>query len=337
MGASRFASFMASVIAAGALLAGCGGNPAGLTPPAQGTTAMRIASPAGRDWIVRPTGMQPPSARRSWMAPEAAKQQLLYVSDQTANVVFVFSYPSDNLMGTLAGFNLPQGVCADGAGNVFVVDAGNERVREYAHGSITPKATLPDPGYIGASCAIDPTTGNLAVGNFQGTGSAKGNVAIYKGAAGSPVAYYSAPSLAQVFFCDFDASGNLWVDGMSPSEFDLAELKAGKKTFTHIFVNQPIGRAGNVLWVGKYLVLGDLTTNVVNRFLVNGDKATSVGGVTLTGVMEPIEFAVQSGRIIVPDVSNGAVGIFKYPAGGTVLKTLTGFTEPFGAVISATK
>lgn len=165
------------------------------------------------------------------MAPNAAQQQLLYVSDQGTNLVDVFSYPSDTLLGTLSGFFVPQGMCTDPAGNVFIADYGDQRMREYAHGSIMPKATLPDPGYGPISCAIDPTTGNLAVGNLQGTGSQQGNVALYKGATGSPIAYFSAPSLHRVFFCEYDASGNLWVDGQSSAAvFDLAELKKGQRS-----------------------------------------------------------------------------------------------------------
>jgi hypothetical protein len=339
MTASRFFHFTVSVVAASALLAGCGGS-ANVAPSAsvQGASAVKVAAPIVGDRIAGPPGAAFPSVTRSWMAPNAAKQQLLYVSDQGANTVDVFSYPGDALLGSLSGFDIPQGLCVDGAADVFVADLNNSRVREYAHGSITPKATLQDPGYSPVSCSIDPTTGNLAVGNISGSGGVSGNVAIYKGAIGSPIAYYSAPSLFQVFFCTYDASGNLWVDGQSSSsEFDLAELKKGSKKFTHIFVNQTFHEAGGVQWVGKYLAIGDIPVDTIYRFLVTGDKATSVGGVALSGAGEVVQYLVASGKLIGPDFSNKDVGIWNFPAGGTALKTITGFGGPFGVAISTVK
>jgi hypothetical protein len=338
MTASRFSHFTISV-AASALLAGCGGS-ANVAPsaPVQGASVASVTGPITGDGIVTPHHEAFPAATHSWMAPNAAKQQLLYVSDQSTDLVDVFSYPSDTLLGSLSGFSLPQGMCVDAGGDVFIADFSNSRMREYAHGSITPKATLQDPGYGPVSCSLDPTTGNLAVGNLEGTSSQQGNVALYKGATGAPIAYYSAPSLDRVFFCEYDASGNLWVDGQSSaSAFDLAELKKGAKKFTHIFVNQTIGRPGGVQWVSKYLAIGDLTTSAIYRFLVTGDKATTVGAVALTGAAEVVQYLVVSGKIIGPDYTNKDVGIWKFPAGGTALKTITGFGGPFGAVLSTVK
>jgi hypothetical protein len=335
----RFSHFAISLFAASAMLAGCGGS-ASVAPSTlvQGASSASIRGPITGNLIAMPRGAALPSVTHSWMAPNAAKQQLLYVSDQSANVVDVFSYPFDTLLGTLSGFSLPQGLCTDAAGDVFVADYSNSRMREYAHGSISPKATLQDPGYGPASCAIDPTTGNLAVGNFQGTSAQPGNVALYKGATGSPVAYYSAPSLYHVFFCEYDTAGNLWVDGVSSSSaFDLAELKKGATKFTHIFVNQTFGRTGNLQWVGKYLAIGDLTTSTIYRFLVTGDKATTVGGIDLSGASEVVQYLVASGKLIGPEVMGADVGIWKFPAGGTALKTITGLTAPFGAAISTVK
>ena len=339
MTASRFSRFATSLFAASALLAGCGGN-ANVAPsaPVLGAGAAKVAAPITGDRIVSPPGVQFPAHARSWMSPNASKQQLLYVSDQTANAVYVYSYPFDSLQVSLAGFDTPQGLCVDSSADVFVADYANTRIRVYAHGSLTPKATLQDPGYGPVSCSIDPTTGNLAVGNYEGVGSVQGNVALYKGASGSPVAYYSAPSLDRVFFCTYDASGNLWVDGISSaSQFDLAELKKGAKKFTHIFVNQTFGRPGGIQWVGKYLAIGDLATSTVYRFLVTGDKATTVGGVVLGGAGEVVQYLVTSGKLIGPDFTGKDVGIWKFPAGGTALKTIGGLSGPFAAVLSTVK
>ncbi|MGB8907824.1 MAG: hypothetical protein WCC84_03655 [Candidatus Cybelea sp.] len=50
--------------------------------------------------------------RTSWMAPDARRKDLLYISDETGDV-YVFSYPRGELKGTLTGFADPQGECVD--------------------------------------------------------------------------------------------------------------------------------------------------------------------------------------------------------------------------------
>ena len=65
-----------------------------------------------------------PSARhaehgRSWMLPEAKRENLLYVVDEGARDVYVYSYPQRVLVGTL-GFDYPTGDCVDKAGNVWI-------------------------------------------------------------------------------------------------------------------------------------------------------------------------------------------------------------------------
>ena len=88
----------------------------------------------------------------------------------------------------LTGFDNRQGECVDGAGNVFVTNSFKGQILEYAHGGTTPIATLSDPNQYPIDCAVDPTTGNLAVTNyFAKTGP--GSVAIYQGAQGAPLFY----------------------------------------------------------------------------------------------------------------------------------------------------
>ena len=90
----------------------------------------------------------------------------------------MFAFTSAKLVGKLRGFTAPPSfVCNGTNGEVFVpysqFYSGPIYINEYAHGDSKPLATLsdPGPGYPFA-CAVDPTTGNLAVLNGK-------NVAIY--------------------------------------------------------------------------------------------------------------------------------------------------------------
>ena len=93
-----------SALAAAALLAGCAGGSLHSLPPASASSsAARSLAPG-----------------TSWIDPSAKKGALLYASDSAADVVKVFSYPRGKLVGTLTGFQTPQGMCVDKAGNVFI-------------------------------------------------------------------------------------------------------------------------------------------------------------------------------------------------------------------------
>ena len=110
------------------------------------------------------------NAARSWMAPDAKRTtSLLYVADQGANDVNVYSYPRGTLKGTLTGFQTPSGVCSNKAGDVFILNGNGTTVEVYKHGGSSPIRTLDLPGYPELNCSVDPTTGNLALGVLGGS------------------------------------------------------------------------------------------------------------------------------------------------------------------------
>ncbi|HEX3370694.1 MAG TPA: hypothetical protein VHS56_14035, partial [Candidatus Cybelea sp.] len=90
------------------------------------------------------------------MRPEAKSDDLLYVA--SGEQISVYTYPGGRLVGNIGG--AVGALCSDAAGDVFVV--GYE-ILEYAHGVTQPIATLDDYYNNPHGCAVDPTTGNLAV------------------------------------------------------------------------------------------------------------------------------------------------------------------------------
>ena len=148
------------------------------------------------------------SAGRSapWMQSLANGGDLLYVSDNGTGNVYVFLYPSGVLSGTLTGLGGPVGECVDRAGDVWIGTQTPPEMIEYSHGGTTPIATLNDNTGVPVGCAVDPTTGNLAVGNSD-------NVAIYTNARGNPT--YTDSDLGSFTNCTYDKTGDLFVDGDS--------------------------------------------------------------------------------------------------------------------------
>ncbi|MGC9992737.1 MAG: hypothetical protein ABSD52_10150 [Candidatus Cybelea sp.] len=315
---SHFVRSALTVCAVAAVLTGCGSM-------RQSDSALPVGAPG--------TAAQ---GTQSWMNPQATSQDLLYISDTGTSEVYVYSYPGDKLVGTLKDFRDPGGECVDKNGNVFITNTGDEDVIEYAHGGTKPIATLNDPGYFPFGCSVDPTTGNLGVANnFASSGSGQGNVVIFTHAKGKPKGDYTDPNINQMLLCGYDDKGNLFVDGLTKgSGFAFAELRHGSTTLTNITLGQSIGNPGGVQWDGKHIAVGDQSTNVVYQFSVSGKKGTKIGSTPLTGAADVVQFWIAGSKLIGPDAGAGDAGIWKYPAGGSALKTITGLYVPLGATLS---
>jgi hypothetical protein len=281
-----------------------------------------------------------PDRRRSWMAPDAKKDDLLYISDGSTYDVYVYSYPSGKLVGTLTGFTEPTGECVDKTGDVFITTStfyGTGTIFEYAHGGTQPIATLSDPDGNPRGCSVDPTTGNLAVTNFA-SASGGGSVSVYTDAEGTPSAYTDS-AIYTYFFCGYDREGNLFIDGRSyGGATQFAELPDGQETFTNISLNQSIGYPGGVQWHGKYVAVGDQDVNVIYQFTISGGMGSKARSTLLTGAGDVVQFWIDGAKVVGPDSQNSDVGFWKYPAGGTATKIITeDLSDPYGAVVSKAK
>jgi hypothetical protein len=277
--------------------------------------------------------------RAAWMARGTAGETLLYVSDAEAASVYVYSYPQAKLVGTLTGFSEPGGECTDKAGDVWIADSESLQLSEYAHGGTTPIATLgPNLDFAPLGCAVNPVTGDLAVANVCGGRSCDGNgsLALYLKAQGTPTNYLD-PSIAQYFFCAYDEAGNLFVDGYTGGgDFGLAELPSGKRNLRNLTVNVPIRKPGDLHWHGNSIAIGS-GSDYVFEFKIAGSKGQEVGNTPLTGQSSIMQFAVDGSRVIVTADNphyTPSVTYYRYPHGGWPQKTITGFQEPIGVVLS---
>lgn len=221
-------------------IAGCG------TPP---VTVSSPAAPSVVQWGVHPPSAyvglkESPASRRpgrSWMSPDAKKGALLYVANAgSSHDVVVYSWPALKQVGDLTAFGQPYAMCVDKAQDVYITDFPDHTIVEYAHGAKKPKKTLFDHAGSPNACAVDPSTGNLAVSNFQGATSASGNVLVFAGGLGTP-AQYTAPTFNQYYFPGYDDSGNLFIDGLNKaSAVLLAELPKSGSTFALITMNRTL-------------------------------------------------------------------------------------------------
>jgi hypothetical protein len=302
---------------------------------------------------VNPIGpaMQTATNNDSWMRPDAKNGPLLYVSDKGTGAVTIFTYPGGEKVGGLSGFGYPIGECVDKRGDVWVTSPPHAKLYEYAHGGTSPIATLADSGQVPWSCSVDPTTGDLAVVNFCSSSNAQGcdgpgSIVTYKKSRGNPKGFYTDSNMYFGFYCAYDSTGNLFVDGENSSEdaFQFAELPARGNGLTAITVNQTIFFAGGVQWDGSNLVIGDQeyqgqNVSGIYRVSVSGSQATVVGSAALTGSMDLQQFFVDGKKLVGPnDSSAPSVLFWKYPGGGAPTRALAGdWEEPYAAVVSVAK
>jgi DNA-binding beta-propeller fold protein YncE len=309
---------------ASALLAACGGSQPPIGVPGAMPQSPSIATHAARGG--------------SWVAPEASGTDLVYTVDNIANQVDIYSYPVGTLYGTLTGFNSPVGACIDKAQNVWIVNQGPAEVIEYAHGGNSPIATLRVPGDWPYGCAVDPTTGNLAV-TYNNN-----NIAIFQNAKGSPTTYVDS-SMSWMHYCGYDATANLFLVGDDNyANRRLVELSGN--SFTTIALPVNIQDTGAVQWDGQYVAVeaynwpGEHKPIKIYGLKISGRQATLESTVQLATRLERREYFPQFwifSKTIVEAANNGRqLNFWHYPAGGRPEKQIKGVhgREFWGTAVS---
>ncbi|HEX3671655.1 MAG TPA: hypothetical protein VHT92_08135 [Candidatus Cybelea sp.] len=267
----------------------------------------------------------------------AANDALLYVANNTGSggdEVYVYALSSGKLVQTLAGLPGVGGLCTDVANDVFVPMNTSEAIREYRHGGKNPVATLVDPKGLPVDCSVDPTTGDLAVvSDCTPYTCDYGNVAIYTAARGKPK-YNSPSNMQNEYNCGYDDLGDLFVAGMTPGAFALAELPRQGKKFVPISNEQPIGFPGGVKWVGKHLLIADAEKNVVYQFDIRGRVAKRVGTIQLLDMKHVEGYSISNDTLYAADANGLDVAFYHYPAGGKPFKKIYGFDDPISTAVS---
>ena len=214
-----------------------------------------------------------------------AKGPLLFVSDSTSAMVYMYQLSTLKVINTVSGLTDPQGECSDTKGDVWVTDVGADSVYELSHEGRLEN-TLSAAAYP-VGCAWDPASGNLAVMSlFGGSGSGShGGVTIYRKRGGSPHEYQN-PTQYYYNFGGYDTNGNLFFDGRSESgAFILSELPKGVKQALTIAIE-----GGTIYYPG--MVQWDST----NKELIVGDQ--SCGGVYTSSCLYAIQIASNAGTIV---------------------------------------
>lgn len=249
------------------------------------------------------------------------RRPLLYATSGDSQML-IYTYPRLKQVFDLSPGLQPETECSDQRGDVFVSTL--DGLIEYRHGGVSPVATI---GIESEGCSVDPVTGDLAVTEY-----AYGVLIFRSTKLGWHVPAKRTPPF-QPTSSAYDGHGNLFVDGSTSGDLDLAELPKGTKTFTSIQVNRKIKAVGSIQWDGKHIAVTDTQASppTIYRYSISGSAATLAGTTKLSGATRVAETWIFDGHVFgAVDYYNLGVGMWKYPGGGSPIKTIP--IDPAGGV-----
>lgn len=318
------------VMFAAVLFAGCSGNES--LPVSSPSTDTNNQAGLARTMTV--SGVLTPFA--NWIRPDAAsKARLLYVSDTFDNVVQIYQYPIQGTkskpVGTLTGFNEPQGLCTDAKSHVYVVNTQDSDVLEYAYGGSKPIATFKTKGYYPVDCSVSPTSGAIAISSILNTASG-GQIpgAVTVCLKQNSCTNYVGPDVCgvgciqQPEFVSYAANGDLYVDSFygSSAVFAIGYLPHGTTTWQVVTVSGTrVAFPGDLKWDGRYLNIGDqgyvVGGDAVHRCIPNGAKLTCIRTIIFKGATDVVQYVIdqQDKSLIGASYGNGRVDAWSYPSG----------------------
>jgi hypothetical protein len=157
-----------------------------------------------------------------------------------------FDYPKgDSSIGEISGVADAQGECGNalyGAAkrDFWVVASGVDEIEEFAVGGTGPIKTLSESAGEPAGCAMDPSTGNLAV-SLLGAG----DVVIFTDHAGTGTVV--ADGMDSTYYDGYDNKGDLFVDGITESDtYGVVEMASGSSSFSPVTLSNAIEFPGGI-------------------------------------------------------------------------------------------
>jgi hypothetical protein len=346
-------SYFAMGSATLALLAGCSGS--GTTAPPPGATvtqqsSSRFMSRAGSRLppcsFGRPNRRAKANMWRPFVAPPGTIRNstgdTIAISDGENNVVDIFNAQGQQT-AQLTGFSDPFGLASDIKGDLYVADAGNNRIQVYAKGFMLPPTTIsvPDAQPIG----VDSFNNGAYVAVTGELGCGVSNIMIFKG---STLVTEIVPANVEPYLCAFDATGNLYVDAYGPNGGaaavgEVANATSGGNTYTPLTTSNAFESPGGVqVTTNGQITIGDANGSAIYTYNPpsNGSLGAPVRTTLLptSGVVLAYAFTKNMRDLYTADAGLDVSNEYAYPAGGTPVSTIpfSGGT-PYGVAIIPTQ
>jgi hypothetical protein len=343
-------------VAALIYLAGCSG---GEMPGPQAAGSQGMTQGAGRlpdhHAALAPSRSQPshgsstPAVAFVSPAIKAAGTKRFF-SDYIHNAVYIYgaSGPRDTRIATLTGFMSPSGLATDTSGNLYVANEGAANILVYAPPYTGTPTTLNDPGQLPVDVAVD-NHGNVAVCNLYSTSYGPGSVSFYAAGSTNPTSTISSALVAEIYFCAFDANGNLYLDGVDYGYYQViaGEIAGGINgtAITALTTGNTINYPGGVqVTTGGQIAIMDQGPGPA-IYTYNPPVSSSLGSPVATtplgGLFDPVTFAFDKTAkyLFTADAEIDSSNKYAYPAGGSPVHTrsLPRGGLPIGVAITPTE
>jgi hypothetical protein len=308
--------YAVSISVAAAMLAGCSGSqpPIGAPGAMPQTSALAAHADRGKSWILK----------------RATAGDLLYVSSKRRAEVDILSYPQGKSVGELPIYpGTITGLCSDATGNVWVATSveGQITMYQYAHGGTSPIATLNVAGDVSQDCAVDPSSGDLAVAHDAYF------VSVFPNASGSPETFNDDP-IGIITSLVYDEYSDLLLYGYGNKESseEVGLLRSGSTSFTNFTFNEKARPLTFALWKGNYLLLSGIhkakgTSSPETMWTVSVQASgLKVAGTTILDSRGDDgfgQYACIVGSTLVQSDRNGRfVNLYDYATGGKPKRTI---------------
>ena len=282
-------------------------------------------------WLNGPDGLTVDSAGNIFIA-DTGNGRIRRVSGGAIATIAgngTFGYNGDNIAATSAGLTSPSGVAVDSAGNLYIADLGNNRVRKVSAGIITTVAGTGTAGYNGDNVpatsaelygpwgvALD-LSGHLYIADTD-------NNRIRKVAGGIISTVAGDAGLYAPFGMALDASGNLYI--ADTDNYRLLKV-SGSIITTLAGGGTPVGQNGPATGAQLEYPMGlavDPSGNLYIADLISSrvfEVSGGVIGVAAGNVASPMGVAVSSsGQLYITDFINERV----LEVSGGVITTVAG-------------
>jgi hypothetical protein len=254
----------------------------------------------------------------------ATRVQKLYVT--TTDTTYVYTYPGLQQTGELQTSNLRNS--ASDPRNDWSFFNTTHDVYVFKSGSLKPFAQMTSPPLDGSfDVAGDPTSSNIAISMNRLQSQAPGGYVAVWASPTRGASTFWAQSFATLQYMAYDASGNLFLDGIPYTGGGslLAECPKNQSTFVNLSFPKSLQTYGSLEWDGKYMTMA--SGDKIYRFTVSGSKVHVVGTTHVDGAL----ISATSKSRIEGDTLIGAaagtagaayVGLWQYPQGGKPLNVL---------------
>lgn len=284
------------------------------------------------------------SALHTYFSPEfrrAATGGLIYIADYTNSAVHIYPLKGKNQqeIGLITGVPVVEYLNVDRLHNLYVDEFVAGKILVYPRGAAQPSLTLSvQPSGAFPNAVAIARSGQVAVGQFQTNG-----INFFHKGASSPFKIVKPPaSFGSAGFCAYDAFGNLYVIGSAASRSShIGEIIGGGKgnKIVDLGVNTGITNAKGVQVdkSGDVVVIGDSgTLNTYaphsNTLLNSVQLLDPPGGPNPNGGFSFVRSgtALYIASAILNRNNLGQAFKYAYPAGGSILNTITVQNPPSG-------